>query len=46
MIPDHAWNTPMVRQMIATMQSVTFREKILSMGGYTIDNPGQVIEID
>ena len=43
-IPDHAWNTPMVQQMLATLRSESFREKILSMGGYTIDNPGEIIE--
>jgi len=42
-IPDHAWNTPMVQQMIATLKSDAFRAKILSLGGYTIDDPGEVI---
>ena len=45
-IPDYAWETPMVRQMIATLQSDAFREKILSMGGYTIDRPGEIIPVD
>ena len=43
-IPDHAWDTPMVQQMIATLKSDAFREKILSMGGYTLENPGEIIE--
>ena len=43
-IPDHAWNTPMVRQLIETMKSEKFREKILSMGGYTLERPGEEIE--
>ncbi|MDO4983924.1 MAG: molybdopterin biosynthesis protein, partial [Eubacteriales bacterium] len=43
-IPDYAWDTPMVRQLIETMQSDKFREKILSMGGYTIDGAGSIIE--
>lgn len=46
LIPDHAWDSPMLRQMIATLQSPVFREKILSMGGYTLDNPGEIISID
>ena len=46
LIPDHAWDTPMVRQLIATLKSDAFRKKILSMGGYTLDNPGEVIEVD
>ena len=45
-IPDHAWQTPMVRQLIATLKSDAFREKILSMGGYTLENPGEIIPLD
>ena len=45
-IPDHAWDTPMVRQLIATLKSDGFREKILAMGGYTIENPGEIIPLD
>ena len=44
-IPDHAWDSPMVRQLVATLKSQAFREKILSMGGYTLDRPGEIIEI-
>ena len=42
-IPDHAWDTPQVQQMLATMQSETFKEKILALGGYTVDAPGEII---
>ena len=45
-IPDHAWDTPQVAQLIATLKSDAFREKILSMGGYTIDAPGEIIPLD
>jgi len=45
-IPDRAWDTPQVQQMIATMKSEAFREKILAMGGYTLDNPGEIIPLD
>ena len=44
-IPDHAWDTPMVRQLIATLKSDTFKEKILSLGGYTVENPGEIIAL-
>ena len=44
-IPDHAWDSPMVRQLVATLKSPAFREKLLSMGGYTLDRPGEIIEI-
>ena len=45
LVPDHAWETPMVQQMIATLKSDAFKEKILSLGGYTVDAPGEIIEI-
>lgn len=45
-IPDHAWDTLVVKQLIATLQSSNFREKILAMGGYTIDHPGEVIPLE
>lgn len=42
-IPDHAWDSPMVQQLLTILRSDALREKILSMGGYTIDHPGQVL---
>ena len=42
-IPDHAWDSPMVQQLLTILKSDAFREKILSMGGYTVDHPGQVL---
>lgn len=42
-IPDHAWDIPMVQQLLTILRSDAFREKILSMGGYTADHPGQVL---
>ena len=44
-VPDHAWETPQVQQMIATLKSEAFKEKILSLGGYTVENPGEIIEV-
>jgi len=46
LIPDHAWDTPMVQQLIATLKSDAFREKILALGGYTVENPGEIIPWD
>ena len=43
LIPDHAWQTPMVQQLLATLKSEEFRGKLLGMGGYTIENPGELI---
>ena len=44
-IPDHAWETPQVQQMLETLKSDAFKEKILSLGGYTVENPGEIIPI-
>jgi putative molybdopterin biosynthesis protein len=44
-VPDHAWDTPQVQAMIETLKSDAFREKILSLGGYTVENPGEIIEL-
>ena len=46
LIPDHAWDTPMVQQMIETLKSDAFRETLLKMGGYTVEDPGEVIALD
>ncbi|MEE1199799.1 MAG: molybdopterin biosynthesis protein [Christensenellales bacterium] len=43
-VPDCAWDTPVVQRMLATMKSEAFREKLLSLGGYILDRPGEVIE--
>ncbi len=43
-IPDHAWDTPQVQQLLRTLKSDSFRKTILAMGGYTVENPGEIIE--
>lgn len=44
LIPDHAWDTPMVQKLIETMKSEQFRQRLEDMGGYTVDRPGEVRE--
>ena len=44
-VPDHAWDTPQVQQMIATLKSEEFKTKILALGGYTVENPGEIIDL-
>ena len=46
LIPDRAWDTPMVQSLLKTLKSEVFREKILAMGGYTLDAPGEIIPFD
>ena len=45
LIPDHAWDTPQVQQLIATLKSEAFKEKILALGGYIVEDPGELIPI-
>lgn len=46
LIPDKEWETPMVQKLIEMLKSDVFKERILAMGGYTIDAPGEMIPID
>lgn len=45
LIPDHAWNTPMVKQLLCTLKSDAFKARISAMGGYLIDRPGELIDL-
>ena len=44
-IPDSAWETPAVKKLLETLKSEQFKEKLTALGGYTVDNPGEIIEI-
>ena len=46
LIPDHAWDTPQVQQLIATLKSDSFRERILALGGYTVEDSGEIIPVE
>lgn len=45
LIPDKAWHTAMVQQLIATLRGDAFRARIEAMGGYTLDRPGEIIDV-
>ena len=45
-IPDHAWDAPQTQAMLEVLRSEAFREKLEAMGGYTLDAPGEIIEIE
>ena len=45
LIPEKVWNTGLVKQLIRTLKSEAFRERIEAMGGYTIDCPGEIIDV-
>lgn len=42
LIPDHAWDLPMVQKLIEVLKSEAFRQRIGALGGYTTSNPGEV----
>ena len=45
LIPENVWNSALVKQLIRTLKSKAFRERIEAMGGYTLDRPGEIIEV-
>jgi len=42
LIPDYAWDIPMVQQLLEALRSDGFRRKLDAMGGYTVKTPGTV----
>lgn len=44
LIAESAWQTPMVQKLLAALKSDAFREKLLEMGGYTADAPGELLD--
>ncbi len=42
LIPDAAWDTPQVQRLLQVLKSDAFREKLTSMGGYHLQQPGRV----
>ena len=45
LIPEKAWTTTAVRQLIDVLKSPAFAERITEMGGYTLDHPGEIIDL-
>ncbi|MBR0160234.1 MAG: molybdopterin biosynthesis protein [Oscillospiraceae bacterium] len=45
LIPESVWNTDRIRQLLKTLKSDAFRERLEAMGGYTVSNPGEIINI-
>ena len=41
-IPDYAWDTPMVRRVLDILAGPEFRARLEKLGGYTLDRPGRV----
>ncbi len=45
LIPDFAYDTPMVRQMLDTMTSAEFKARLDALGGYTLEGIGEEIAL-
>ena len=42
LIPDYAWDTPMVQALLEVLKSDEFRARMEALGGYRVDQPGRV----
>ena len=42
LIPDSAWDTPLVQEMLEILRSREFAGKLEELGGYTLQSPGEV----
>ena len=45
LIPDYAWDLPQIKNLLETLKSKKFRQKLESLGGYTLVKPGEVREV-
>ncbi|MCR5664316.1 MAG: molybdopterin biosynthesis protein [Oscillospiraceae bacterium] len=45
LIPESAWESEPVRRLLRTLKSAAFRERVEALGGYTLDRPGEEIEL-
>ena len=41
-IPDYAWDSPMIRRVLEILAGPAFRARLEKLGGYTLDQPGRV----
>ncbi len=44
LIPDYAWDSPIVRRLMEVLRSEAFRQRISALGGYELGEPGRVRE--
>ena len=42
LVPDYAWDTPMVRALLEVLRGDAFRTRMNQLGGYRLGNPGAV----
>ena len=44
LIPNHAWELPMMQKLLELLRSDAFKQKLDALGGYVVENPGKVRE--
>jgi putative molybdopterin biosynthesis protein len=44
LIPDHAWDLPMILNLLSVLKSDAFKRRLEVLGGYVFGNPGMVRE--
>jgi putative molybdopterin biosynthesis protein len=44
LVPDYAWDTPLLGRLVEVLQSDAFRTRLEQLGGYKLDKPGTVRE--
>lgn len=44
LIPDSAWDTPMVQKLLLVLKGEEFRQRLERLGGYQLEQPGRVRE--
>ncbi|MCL2424784.1 MAG: molybdopterin biosynthesis protein [Oscillospiraceae bacterium] len=44
LIPDHAWELPEVQHLLKVLKSDELRERLDTLGGYMLENPGEIVE--
>ena len=42
LVPDHAWDTPMMQKLLEVLKSEEFRNRLDALGGYKFENAGDV----
>ena len=45
LIPAALWGDRKLRRLIAALKSPDFAARMAAMGGYTLDRPGEIIEV-
>ncbi len=45
LVPDYAFDTPMVQNLLTILKSDAFKQKLNTMGGYILKNPGRVYDL-